>query len=96
MRYALLLVTRLCHSTQLTCVYTISRHLGYVAQGTITVRMKIFKAVHMAALNKFISRKATSVEERDYFVKNDIVKITWKEKNKRECVATTLTAHCLA
>lgn len=62
------------------------RHLGYVAQGTITVRMKIFRAVHMAALNKFISRKATSVEERDYFVRNDIVKITWKEKDKRECV----------
>ena len=53
--------------------------------------MKVFRAVHMAALNKFISRKATSVEERDYFVRNDIVKITWKEKDKKECVGRCVT-----
>ena len=58
------------------------------------MRMKVFRAVHMAALNKFISRKATSVEERDYFVRNDIVKITWKEKDKKECVEAVLLPLC--
>ena len=62
------------------------RHLGYVAQGTITVRLKIYKAIHKQALDKFISRKLTSVEERDYFARNDIVKITWTEKDKRAYV----------
>lgn len=62
------------------------RWIGFRALGKVTVRIKILRAVSMPALRTLISKKVTSIEERDYERNNDVVKLTWVEKKKLEYV----------
>lgn len=66
------------------------RWIGFRALGKVTVRIKILRAVSMPALRTLISKKVTSIEERDYERNNDVVKLTWVEKKKLEYVLCPL------
>ena len=56
----------------------------FVKQGLTTIRLKVNRAVFLEKLQQYLRTKEHSFEERSYDDSNDIVKITYQDKLKRD------------
>merc|ERR1711865_684048 len=54
--------------------------------GVITLQMTHQVPINIEALNKYVSARSSKIvyEKRDYELDNDIVKMSWEEKDKRD------------
>ena len=56
----------------------------FVKQGLTTIRLKVNRSVFLEKLQQYLRSKEHSYEERSYDDNNDIVKITYQDKLKRD------------
>ena len=62
------------------------RRTTYISQGVITLQMTHQVPINVEALNTYVSARSSKIvfEKRDYEIDNDIVKLSWEEKDKRD------------
>merc|ERR1711991_716631 len=56
----------------------------FESQGVTTVRLKINRKIFTDRLVEFLEKKERALEDRQYGDKNDIVKVTYTDKMKRD------------
>lgn len=58
------------------------RRYAFRNRGLVSMRIKVYRRIHIDALNKYLASKSTSLEDREYDSYTDVVKISWEERDK--------------